>query len=221
MSAKVIAAINAVAAEVTRLGKSEKNQHGRYSYASIDDFLSMTGPLCAKHGLVVMQDERECEVRGEWLLMRFEFTLAHASGEVWATRPVRSILVSAKMGPQAFGAAQSYCLKQFLRSLFQIATGENDDIDAHKATPLPKKLDPRDGMDDVEPAEIDAWVGKFRDILDSDEDEYGHAAKIRGLHEQLKTQHALYTAIADRLAADKILTKAQIKAYLKLEKPRD
>ena len=37
------------------------------------------------------------------------------------------------------GAAQSYALKQFMRSLFLIATGENDDLDGQNQTYNVKK----------------------------------------------------------------------------------
>jgi hypothetical protein len=220
MSGKVTAAIAAVAGEVTRLAKGEKNQHGRYNYASIDDFLSMTGPLCAKHGLIILQDEKEFEVRGDWLLMRFEFTLAHApSGEVMDTRPQRSILVNAKMGSQAFGAAQSYVLKQFLRSLLQISTGENEDIDAHKAVTLPKNVaDPRGDLSGVEPADVEKYVKKFADALAADEDEYGHADRIRAIHDDLRGKNELYIAVADRLAKEKILSKAELRAFINLKR---
>lgn len=146
--AKVAAAICAVMGDVPKLGKGERNQHGNYNFASIDDFLEAVRPLCAKHGLIIMQDEESFDMkegqnkRGEavrWLLMRFRFTLAHTSGETWAHRPSRTIMVDASMGSQAFGAAQSYVLKQFERSLFQIATGEKDvDADAHPAADLPQ-----------------------------------------------------------------------------------
>jgi hypothetical protein len=144
----VAAAISAVMNEVPKLSKGEKNEHGNYKFASIDDFLEAVRPLCAKHGLIILQDEESFEMKegtdkyGKpkvWLLMRFAFTLAHSSGETWAHRPTRSIMVDASMGSQAFGAAQSYVLKQFERSLFQIATGENDvDADSHPADNLPK-----------------------------------------------------------------------------------
>jgi hypothetical protein len=42
-------------------------------------------------------------------------------------------------GGQAMGAAQSYALKQFMRSLFLIATGENDDLDNQNQTYNNKK----------------------------------------------------------------------------------
>ena len=40
-------------------------------------------------------------------------------------------------GAQAFGAAQSYALKQFMRSLFQIPTGDREDADFGAPERLP------------------------------------------------------------------------------------
>jgi hypothetical protein len=138
MPPKVAHAITEVMKEVPKLAKSEKNSHGNYNFASIDDFLEAVRPLCAKHGLIISQDEESFEMSDGWLVVRFAFTLAHSSGETWAHRPRRTIMVSAKMGSQAFGAAQSYCLKQFERSLFQIATGEKgQDADEHAPADLP------------------------------------------------------------------------------------
>ncbi len=137
---KVTEAIAAVMSDIKRLAKEDKNQHGGYNFASIDDFLDLTRPLCAKHGLVVLQDEEDFEVidagnNNKSLRMRFAFTL-EAGGE--SRGPLRrSIMVPAKMGSQAFGAGQSYALKQFLRATFQIATGEKDDIDHHDTGELP------------------------------------------------------------------------------------
>lgn len=138
MPPAVASAINAVMAEVPKLAKSEKNSHGNYNFASIDDFLEAVRPLCATHGLIIIQDEESYEVRDGWLILKFRFTLAHKDGETWAHRPARSIMVNAKMGAQAYGAAQSYALKQFERSLFQIATGEKgEDADTHPGANLP------------------------------------------------------------------------------------
>lgn len=138
MPAKVATAVCAVMKAVPKLAKGETNKHGGYAFASIDDFLDAVRPLCADAGLIITQDEESCEVKGDWLFMQFSFTLSHVSGETWAHRPRRTIMVSAKMGAQAFGAAQSYSLKQFERSLFQIATGEKgQDADEHPPASLP------------------------------------------------------------------------------------
>lgn len=135
MPPKVAAAVIAVMAKVPKLEKSERNTHGNYNFASIDGFLEALRPLCAEHGLIIIQDEESFELKqsqnaqgksSTWLVVKFRFTLAHSSGETWAHRPARTIMVNAAMGAQAFGAAQSYALKQFMRALFQIATGEAD-----------------------------------------------------------------------------------------------
>lgn len=143
---KVASAISAVMKAVPKLGKDDKNQHGGYNFASIDVFLAVVGRLCADAGLVIAQDEDSFEIvqgtdkNGKpqpWLRVSYRFTLAHSSGETWEHSPVRSIMVLASMGPQAFGAAQSYALKQFERSLFQIATGDGEDADNHAQSNLP------------------------------------------------------------------------------------
>jgi hypothetical protein len=129
---KVAAALVAVMSDVKTLGKTNENQHARYKFAGIDDFLEATRPLCAKHGLIIIQDEEDFQVLGDgWLSMRFSFRLGHSSGEMWDGLIRRSIMVQSKMGSQAFGAAQSYVLKQFMRSLFQMATGDGEDADSH------------------------------------------------------------------------------------------
>ena len=144
MPAAIAAAIVAVMGEVPKLAKSESNTHGNYNFASIDDFLEAVRPLCAKHGLIIMQDEDSFTSADGWLTMRFAFTLAHSSGETWAVRPIRTALVNGKMGSQALGAAQSYALKMFMRSLFQISTGEKgQDIDEHPASNLPTATNPK------------------------------------------------------------------------------
>lgn len=147
MPKEVAAAIAAVMDEVPKLGRGEKNAHANYNFASIDDFLEAVRPLCSKHGLIIAQDEDSFEFKeGQdkngkavtWLVMRFAFTLAHKSGATWDHRPMRTIMVNANMGSQAFGAAQSYALKQFERSLFQIATGEKgQDADEHEQSTPP------------------------------------------------------------------------------------
>lgn len=127
-------ALAACMGEIQPLAKGEKNSHGGYNFASVDDFLDLTRPICAKHKVGIRQDEESCEITNGQVVIRYAFTLHH--GDEMAGPYRRSIAVNAKMGSQAFGAAQSYALKQYLRSLFQISTGEKDDIDFHKPEQL-------------------------------------------------------------------------------------
>lgn len=144
---KVDDAIAAVTKGVKRLAKEERNQHGGYNFAGIDDFLEMTGKLCGSAGLNVLMDELDMDVLPDFfsrksgkvagLKMRFALWLK-AGGE--RDGPYhRSIIVPADMGSQAFGAAQSYVLKQFLRATFQIPTGDKgEEIDSNTGSMTPQ-----------------------------------------------------------------------------------
>lgn len=151
MPPKVAAAISAVMGQIGTLAKDDRNKHGGYDFAGIDKFLATVGPLCAEHGLIILMDETECETLETagadgktitWLRLGYDFTLAHSSGEVWDKKLHRNAMVNAKMGAQAFGAAQSYALKQFMRSLFQIPTGDGEDSDNHEQSQLPRTVAP-------------------------------------------------------------------------------
>jgi len=135
MPEAVAGAINAVMGRIRGLLKTERNRAGGYRFASIDDFLGAVNPLCAKAGLIILQDELDARLVHDgteltsrsWLWATFTFTLVHKSGALYGPL-TRSVMVPAS-GAQAFGAAQSYALKQFMRSLFQIPTGDGEDAD--------------------------------------------------------------------------------------------
>ncbi|MDH3233422.1 MAG: ERF family protein [Alphaproteobacteria bacterium] len=139
----VAGAVNAVMSDVKRLLKSERNRQAGYKFASIDDFLAAVNPLCAEAGLIILQDELDARLVNDggnsfdrsWLWTTFTFTLAHKSGAIYGPL-TRSVMVPAR-GAQAFGSAQSYALKQFMRSLFQIPTGDKEDADFAVPARLP------------------------------------------------------------------------------------
>jgi len=132
--AEIAIAIGAVMAQVKSLPKGERNDHGGYAFASIDAFLAAIGPLCSAAGLIVVQDEESMETidRGgkAWLRITYSFLLAHTSGVMW-DRPTKRTVYQRIDGPQTTGGTQSYAMKMYLRSLFQIPTGDQDDPDFH------------------------------------------------------------------------------------------
>lgn len=148
--ADIAGAVNKVMKEIKTLGKDDKNAFGKYDFVSTDKFLAAVNPLCGEAGLIIVQNEDDCSVeiremedeRGAikkkaHLSIRFSFILAHTSGATWGPL-IRTIMVPAN-GAQAFGSAQSYALKQFLRSLFQISTGDRDDADLGPDDELPAR----------------------------------------------------------------------------------
>lgn len=132
MPQAITEAVLEVMAGVKKLAQNERNDHGGYTFASVDDFYEMVRPLMATAGLWVFPEEIATSFRATqsgqntstWLVVKFEFSFFHKSGVQWDHRPVRTIMANAAMGPQAFGAAASYADKFFLRALFRIATGE-------------------------------------------------------------------------------------------------
>ena len=131
----IATAINGVMGDIKMLKKEDENKYQGYNYASIDKFLSAVNPLCAKHGLIINIDEESCNVardgaKNPWMHIVYKFILSHASGDTWGYTPRRNMFV-AMTGGQSLGSSMSYCLKQFMRSLFLISTGEKDDLDGH------------------------------------------------------------------------------------------
>lgn len=134
MPAEIARAIGEVMTQIKTLPKSEHNDHGGYGFASIDAFLAAVGPLCASVGLIVLQDEDNIDLLERagktWVKITYSFSLAHVSGVLW-DRSTRRTVFQRVDGPQTTGGTQSYAMKMYLRSLFAIPTGDQDDPDFH------------------------------------------------------------------------------------------
>ena len=176
---QLLTAIAKAMSEVTRLAKSEKNTEQKYSFASVDDFLSMAGPICAKNGIIIDMDESGCEPferQGKygpsyWVKVTFEITVWHVSGESLPKRK-RTVEVI-RTGAQSFGSAQSYALKQFLRALLMIPTGDPDVADT---TPEATGRPVGRGQSSATEGLRDAWVSGVLDGLQADATETEKAA---------------------------------------------
>ena len=131
----VLTAVAKASGEMKRIAKESRNVEQKYDFASVDDFLAMAGPICAANGLTTISDEVEVidlERQGKfgvtnWLRIKFAFTTYHASGA--HLPPVMRTVEVIRTGAQSFGSAQSYALKQYLRGLHMIPTGDKDDPD--------------------------------------------------------------------------------------------
>lgn len=145
MPPAIASALCKVMMAAKQLGYDSSNAHSNYKYVSADKFFSVFGPICADAGLVIIMDEDSAEIAGatgkdgkvsSWLKTRYKFTFAHESGAVYG--PVfRTVMVLAN-GAQAFGSAQTYLLKQFLRATFLVPTGERDEVDDQPSDELPR-----------------------------------------------------------------------------------
>lgn len=131
-------AVATVMNAVKRVAKDDRNSHGGYNYASVDDIKDSLRPLLAKAGLEVRINETEYALEtlktksGESLSARvtFEIKLRHDSGA--EDEPERTTVVLPHTGAQTTGAAKSYALKEWIKGRFLVSTGEADaDADSH------------------------------------------------------------------------------------------
>lgn len=147
MPAAIAEAVVKVMGSVKRLERTEENKFARYNYTSVDGFLEAIGPLCAAAGLFILADETEKEITTaekadregttNFLTIKWAFMLGHATGALYG--PLHRTVTVPAMGAQAYGSSQSYALKQFMRGLFQIPTGDDDDADAQEKQQLPSR----------------------------------------------------------------------------------
>ncbi len=130
MPPAIAAAIVAVKKQVKQLGADDRNEHGKYNFVSVDKFYATIGKLMADAGLALLIDETTAEVRSSdktgnpWLFVQYDLTFMHEGGAL--SPPLRRSCALPISGPQAYGAAQSYIEKQFLRQIFKVPTGDRD-----------------------------------------------------------------------------------------------
>lgn len=133
---------------MTKMGegvsKDAENQYDNFKYASINAFLAATNRACAQAGLIIQaiqvgSETEQVEINSKTynvMTFRYRFVLTHVSGATWhCPHDERTIRLQWK-GAKTSGEAQAYVLKQYMRGLFQIATGEKDS-DADEEMPTP------------------------------------------------------------------------------------
>lgn len=141
MPHEIAKAVIAVMGKIEVLAKDNKNKFDHYKYASIDDFIMHVREHCTTAGLFIVPSEdgaaelvQTTKKDGSPLMMwraRHAFTLCHSSGEAYG--PIYKTVMVQANGAQASGSAQSYALKQLMRGLFLIPTGDKDDPDKQSA----------------------------------------------------------------------------------------
>ena len=130
----IVKAICAVMTTVDAVKKSQKNLHGNWFYASADDIYAAVTRKMGDVGLAIISLEGDVEIvdskdkEGKptrWLKVTHFFILATES-DTWEHPGAKRTVMTQVSGPQAHQAAQSYCEKAFLRSLFKLPTGDMD-----------------------------------------------------------------------------------------------
>lgn len=139
-SAAVSSATRQVMAGIEKMAKTNKNKFGGYNFVSVDNIFEMTGPLMAEAGINIVANEVEASTEDKHLTIRYNLFVTHDSGE-YVGPYARTITVQAT-GPQAYGSAESYILKQFMRGFFKIPTGDAEEETFNNAENDPSAILP-------------------------------------------------------------------------------
>jgi hypothetical protein len=130
----IVLAIALVMSSLEAVKKSNKNVHGGYNFASTDDIYAAITKKMGEIGFVILTlEESSPEIKpltkdgksSNWMKVSYLFVLA-TKDATWTDARFRRTLYIQILAPQTFQAAESYAKKQFLRSLFQIPTGDMD-----------------------------------------------------------------------------------------------
>lgn len=192
------------------LVKGSTNPHYKSKYADLADLVEAVRPPLHKHGVAFYHSMTS---QGDVHLMGTILVHAESGTKIECWVP----LIVAKPDMQAFKSATTYAKRIGLESVTGIAPEDDDGNAAAKAAPR-NQNNPRPDTSKVDQAEVDKWVKAIADILDTDADEYEHAEAIRSIHNGLRTRTEMYVCVADKLAADKILSKAELRKFINLKR---
>ena len=129
----------------------------------------------------------------------------------WATAPIQMLT--------------KVCEAAGLREAFPDELGGEhtaDEVEAIQVVDVVPSLRDGSGRPDTSDVDFelrDKWVSSITDVLNQDKDEYGIATDLRDISAELSKFDALYSAVFDKLAAEKIISKAAFRKYLNVQAP--
>jgi len=184
------AALSKAQADITGALKDSSNPFFKSKYADLASCWDACRKQLAANNLCVIQTTDLDDLTNQTVLKTI---LAHSSGE-W----VKSItpILTKDNSPQAQGSGITYARRYALAAIVGLAQVDDDAEAAQGRKGFTN--DPRGDMGkDIDPAERDLFVKKFRAAFDLDAEEKDIALAVLGVHEQINADHELYIAVAD------------------------
>jgi hypothetical protein len=137
--ANIATAIAMIMSEIGVVGEGGENKFQNYKYMSYKDMFRKLTPLMGKHGLAVIPTEKTKSLfdNDAVVMGTYQFTIIHKSGEVWPFQPEWTGVSRARdskggFDDKALNKCATAAQKYFLKALFQIPSGEDDeDPDNH------------------------------------------------------------------------------------------
>lgn len=203
---KLAEALSKAQGQITGALKDSSNPFFKSKYADLASCWDACRKQLADNGLAVLQTTKVGE-HGLVLLT----TIVHSSGE-WmrGELPVKT----KDDGPQAQGSGITYARRYALAAIVGLAQIDDDAEAAQGRQADNLKHDPKPPTCFVPNDRVVKEVEGIRSILAKDIDEDAQCLELFDVHTGLAKEPELYTAVADTLVAQKVLTKAQWKASI-------
>jgi hypothetical protein len=205
------AALSKAQADITGALKDSSNPFFKSKYADLASCWDACRKQLAANNLCVIQTTDLDDLTNQTVLKTI---LAHSSGE-W----VKSItpILTKDNSPQAQGSGITYARRYALAAIVGLAQVDDDAEAAQGRKGFTN--DPRGDMGkDIDPAERDLFVKKFRAAFDLDAEEKDIALAVLGVHDQINSDHELYIAVADAMTAKE---RSAIKKYIQIAKEQN
>ena len=205
------AALSKAQADITGALKDSSNPFFKSKYADLASCWDACRKQLAANNLCVIQTTDLDDLTNQTVLKTI---LAHSSGE-----RVKSItpILTKDNSPQAQGSGITYARRYALAAIVGLAQVDDDAEAAQGRKGFTN--DPRGDMGkDIDPAERDLFVKKFRAAFDLDAEEKDIALAVLGVHEQINADHELYIAVADAMTAKE---RSAIKKYIQIAKEQN
>ncbi len=222
---KAISDVTAALAK-TGIGKDQKNEQQHYKFRGIDDVYNSLAPLLAQYGLCVLPrvlsrivTERQTKSGSVLFSVALDVEFDFVAASDGSSHVVRVAGEAMDSGDKATNKAMSAAYKYACLQAFCIPTEGDNDADATTHPPIQAKIDPRPDTSEVDGVLVEKYVNRFADVLNQDIGENEIATDVYGIHLELASTEALYVAVADKLAADKIIGKAGLRKYIAQGKP--
>jgi hypothetical protein len=204
---EIAAALAKAQVEMHNPAFDSQNPHFRSKFASLASVRNAVVPVLAKHGVFLTQELTRTEGG-----MATTTVLMHSSGQWIEYDPL--VMPMMKDDAQGAGSATTYGKRYAMQGVAAVVGDEDDDAEAAVDR---GRVDPRgNGHKKVDMAKRDRYVSQVTDILAQDVEEEVHAEQILKVHNELNGDEDLYIAVADELAAKKILSKAALRSLVTL-----
>lgn len=136
--ANIATAISDIMSEIGVVGEGGENKFQNYKYMSYKDMYRKLTPLMGKHGLAVIPTEKSRSIfdNDNVVTATYSFTIIHKTGEVWPFQPEWTGVSRARdskggWDDKALNKCATAAQKYFLKALFQVPSGEDDEDPDH------------------------------------------------------------------------------------------